>query len=567
VDRSASLVRGGAGASAELRRRGRGPLDVSTATELARVYPADANGYYAALGFSYGERPTRGEVARAYLARGGQDSVFLTQAAKTLLDPVLRADYDATPVGYPYLDALLCSWLVTLPGIWEVLGEPEEDASEPLYAVRENASVFTHHRADHGSFGWSYYQDVDLGVLDESRLARWQQVLVRVVDAPRFGIGVTAGKEAYCRLIDDLDVVFVPAGWLGNPAQSIDYPLHNLGLIMKYQGGKKAEDIVNSDTEFSGGFSNRNFTYVSKDLPNKDSHIYLHFLDDYEMPVDERNFTIALAVHPWAAVQKPKPNEADSWPEQLTPVCRAQRMLEGEHPDCYVCEYLTKEDKNGKDRPWPKVKMTFGRAVEMEVRKVTKADVDAGLASDDVVGKKASIPVFEEVVERDAKGEETGGTTARPKIYLVNMKENFWADVRACGDEYGTLLDRTYHVTRTGVKKDTDYTVVPSVEDKHDFAIDREIYDEVFSFEDMTNYIDGLHSDDYYAKFFDLRVASPLDKAEGTPRPDSTSAPTQTDGSAKSSPEPDPDRMASLKERLAAARQKSKTPAAVGAEE
>jgi hypothetical protein len=88
----------------EPMRFGSGPDQWSTSTELAVpiVLKWDVNGYYRALGVS--PMATRKELREAYQALDGQSSAYLTYVFKQLLNPEIRAAYDAAPLGQPFLD-------------------------------------------------------------------------------------------------------------------------------------------------------------------------------------------------------------------------------------------------------------------------------------------------------------------------------------------------------------------------------------------------------------------------------------------------------------------------------
>jgi hypothetical protein len=85
-------------------RLGWGPDRWSTSTELAPriVFKWDVNGYYAALGVH--PDANRRELREAYQARDGQGSAYLTYVFKQLLNAEVRAAYDDSPLGYPFLD-------------------------------------------------------------------------------------------------------------------------------------------------------------------------------------------------------------------------------------------------------------------------------------------------------------------------------------------------------------------------------------------------------------------------------------------------------------------------------
>lgn len=82
-------------------RRGSGPVDFTTCTEIAPSYSVwDTNGWYRALGFSWPYRGiTRKALRLAYYGVDGQSSERLTYYVNRLLQPAVRAEYDATPLG------------------------------------------------------------------------------------------------------------------------------------------------------------------------------------------------------------------------------------------------------------------------------------------------------------------------------------------------------------------------------------------------------------------------------------------------------------------------------------
>lgn len=83
---------------------GHGPLECSTTLKV-EPWPSiawDPNGYYRELGVSH--RAGRRELREAYQRLGGQHSRRLTYILHQLLDPEVRAAYDATPFGSVFLD-------------------------------------------------------------------------------------------------------------------------------------------------------------------------------------------------------------------------------------------------------------------------------------------------------------------------------------------------------------------------------------------------------------------------------------------------------------------------------
>lgn len=83
---------------------GRGPAECSSCTELSVVpaYIHDVNGYYRDLGVP--TDATRKQMRLAYFERDGQSSDRLTYVMKQLLNPQIRAEYDALQLGQIYID-------------------------------------------------------------------------------------------------------------------------------------------------------------------------------------------------------------------------------------------------------------------------------------------------------------------------------------------------------------------------------------------------------------------------------------------------------------------------------
>lgn len=300
---------------------------------------------------------------------------------------------------------------------------------------------------------------------------------------------------------------------------------------MKYIGGSAAVKIVEAETNsgFGGG---RKHPYISSVLKNKDDSVILRFLDNPEMGVDEENFWITLATHDYVPV-KPAPASMDAdkkkkWPETMTAICRTQQQLQGEYDNCYICENLTKDDKNGKPRPWSKSGTTFARAIHRERVKITQADVDAGNAPAEALGKWAMRDVMVEMDELDDKGDPTGRKVSVPEIFLVQQKwSNFFQQISIMSEEYdGTILDRDIKMTRTGVKLETAYTPTPLNQTPNFDLSDPETrapFDKVFPWSDLIEFIDNLHSDRYFGRFFDPSYIDP-DEEKKSSRPASSTS-------------------------------------------
>ena len=326
---------------------------------------------------------------------------------------------------------------------------------------------------------------------------------------------------------------------------------------MKYAGGKEARKTVENETSNSFGDRKR-YHYISADLKAVDDSTILRFIDEIEPGPDERNFWITLATHDYVPA-KSAPRDMDDdkkkrWPETMTAICRTQKLLQGEHEDCFICENLTKPDKNKVERPWSKSGTTFSRAIKREKVKVTQAHVDSGEAPPEALGKFAIRDVEEEVDELGEDGKPTGRKITRPFMYLVQQKwSNFFQQLNVLAESYeDTVLDRDFRVTRTGIKLDTAYVFAPQKETP-DFNLadedTRAKYDEAFPWEDLIEFIDNLHSDEYYAKFFDTRVEAPSEKKES--KGSTTYSDDEDDAPAPRSAKPiDEAKKQAMKERM-----------------
>jgi hypothetical protein len=182
------------------RLLGAGPATCSTCVEVVRPFRMiwDVNCYYKHLGVPVDA--TKQELKRAYQRRNGQSSARLTFVLKQLLDPEVRAAYDATQPGSTFWDAEIEMWMKNerdrqateimveagrrgiridldeairvvenevSSDLWENLGD-ELDAASPRVQYRPPTS------------GWNfsfYLWKTDEG--DVIKLRRWQELLVR----------------------------------------------------------------------------------------------------------------------------------------------------------------------------------------------------------------------------------------------------------------------------------------------------------------------------------------------------------------------------------------------------
>lgn len=177
----------------------------STGSQVAKriILKWDVNGYYKALGVH--PDATRRELMQAYIAVNGQDSPWLTYCFKQLLNPEVRAAYDATPLGEPFLDEYTQAQIkqdaareamsrtktgkaMTAEEVmdeWGYVYEPDE----PLEMIHHTTSTQDFH---YMFYAWKTSEYVP----DQGRLADWQSILVS--EAAKMGIikevaiGVTA---------------------------------------------------------------------------------------------------------------------------------------------------------------------------------------------------------------------------------------------------------------------------------------------------------------------------------------------------------------------------------------
>lgn len=233
-------------------RLGAGPDLWSTCTELAvpARFKWDVNGYYRALGVS--PDATRRELREAYQALDGQSSAYLTEVFKFLLNDDQRADYDATPLGQPYLDRLTeralkdrarreAKMRTALTGrqvsAKQVLGEwgfevfdddesdihgdngasvprPRQGVDSVTPTGQDLPRKTTRDRLEYSYYAWNTSDFMH----DEALLIRWQGALSAVASstgtAPRVSFGITSVSDGpfILREVGNRQVIFFPEG-------------------------------------------------------------------------------------------------------------------------------------------------------------------------------------------------------------------------------------------------------------------------------------------------------------------------------------------------------------------
>lgn len=183
----------------------KGPEVWSTCTDVAPiiVFKWDVNGYYRELGVH--PDATRRELMQAYVACNGQESPRLTYCFKQLLNPKIRKEYDATPLGEPYLDEYTQDELRKAAARESVkrctVGEyvtPAEVLDEWGYELNDGLEdAPTPPKPRRKNFEYKYYAwQTSEYLQDEERLAEWQSVLVsqaaQMGIKKKIAIGVTS---------------------------------------------------------------------------------------------------------------------------------------------------------------------------------------------------------------------------------------------------------------------------------------------------------------------------------------------------------------------------------------
>lgn len=276
--------------------------------------------------------------------------------------------------------------------------------------------------------------------------------------------------------------------------------------------------------------------------------------------IDDSDKWIYVGQHSFVKTKdRPADMKADEkWPDAMSAVCRADKAFQDPdskpyYPDgCYICDHIVKPD--GK-KHWPQVRL-WARAVLREAVLATAEDVASGKYGDVVEGQRLGY----RDAEREIKDEKTNEVKRVKKIVVVNMGvKNFFGAMQGYYDVYGTVLDRDYHVTRSGSGTDTDYKIVPldpiaghnlrTPELQARYA--KHAADASISEDDLEKMIIDLSSDDYFARFFDPTKQAP----KRATKKDSDSAEGSRGASAAEQEKPaeapiDQSRLAAMKSRV-----------------
>lgn len=280
---------------------------------------------------------------------------------------------------------------------------------------------------------------------------------------------------------------------------------------------------------------------------------------------------------------------AKQWSETMGSVCRKQKNKDGDlvFPDyngeCFICDEMHNPD-NKKGKYFPSVKV-WARVIEREQVKGTQQMVDDGLIPARKLGKPVGFrDKLIEQQDTDSEGNPTGPVKKVPRVFVINQgMKNFYGGMEAFYENYGTVLDRDFRITREGEKLKTDYNIiplepikimVPVLDNEGNPEIDLEtgepeMEEGVWSLEDpaikesyakllnMEAEIERQASDRHYDTFFDNRPGHehPTSKKDDAkPAKAKRAAEDDDEGvgtAAPAEPEDDEQDVAALRQRLA----------------
>jgi hypothetical protein len=265
-----------------------------------------------------------------------------------------------------------------------------------------------------------------------------------------------------------------------------------------------------------------------------------------------------------------KPAEA-KWPPKMSAVCRHTPRRSGKpwFDDCYICEHM----RNNKGEEYSRGVRMWGIAVVRKRVLGTEAMAAEGTIRPEQVG--SPIGMTDDLIEVDEIVDKklTGNKVYRKHYVVANfgMKNFFSQFVQFARVEvYGTLLDRDYLITRIGKDTDTEYRAAPldviNKKDEDGKIVPFDLRNPKFAalYEDhgidLVKTVKRMMSDEYYARFFDARVAVTW-KSKGDDDEDNSAPATQAAADTDASG-PTQDKLKAMREKIRQENQGS-TPAAV----
>lgn len=181
-----------------------------------------------------------------------------------------------------------------------------------------------------------------------------------------------------------------------------------------------------------------------------------------------------------------------NWPQTMGAVCRKDKAFDPAFPDCWLCD--NGRNQAGKN-PRPQLRYW---AVAVEREEVFEDGKLVGYKD-----KRRKVAV----IGKD--GKPTGDEAEERAIVIVNQPgKTFFGPLGAFGKVYGTVLDRDYYIKRKGGGLDTDYDIVPLTPIAGYDMRDPEVRSR-YNIPDLGKMISDLASDDFYARYFDTRMAQP----------------------------------------------------------
>lgn len=500
---------------------GDGPVTFSTSLDLVLRPIWDVNRYYADLGV--GVRATKGQIARAY-HRSARDA-HLTYVTKQLLDPAVRRAYDLCDRGDVFVDDEVLA-RIRAARADTVVSDPSGTLApvpaEPPVQVFDTDPVDLQDAVCTDRWPFAHYL-WRTTTSDPERLTQWLYLLVSALGRrgvrSQISVGLSGGSCGPVEVVQvgGRTVIFLHEQYgltdapvtravsrLTDPLVEVDPTDRNTTMAEFRRGAQEAQEASKAGAQFA-----RTHYFQIDDGKSE----ILRLLTDHDawIVVDQHQNVPTRS--------KPSDYPDDSkWPDKMPAVCRKDKAFEGMYADCFICEHVV--GTNGVKRPGAR---TWALAVlREEVRE-----------NGQVVGYRDKT---REVAVMGEDGKPTKETKTEKAIVVVNMGyKNFFAALAGFGAHYHTVLDRDYLVKRSGTGTDTTYNIIPmdpiAMADGGVFDVRRpEVMARYGDLPDLGEIVTERSSDEYYARFFDTRVAQPAtkqndsDKSTGTPASPPTSA-------------------------------------------
>jgi hypothetical protein len=497
------------------------PTEVSLCRELALAgsWPRpiyDVNGYYRALGIGWPFRPTRRELREAYRDCGGPEDEFATYALKRLLDPEVRARYDARPAGQPMDDKYRWIELKRAAARWAAeqtlaTGRKHDSAEfvAPDILAKMEAEVLREQTpadeqpSEDPVWEFGYFRWEAVRAIDPARLSQWQAMLMAACWAAgvsgRFAVGVMGDQPHQAARVSHHghDIAFLDEDTEPTPELAAEVVAHYLTFPLNREFDSPITiDLMNSgsvtkDDELvlRPSASMRSQTPEEESMPEEEaeldfatgglqaaefakaaaaarkaqygqSYITSYLAEDGDKVIvrfltDEPDL-IETPQHSFVQT-KPPPRDkpADKgWPESLSAVCRYLPVGPDRHPAFSDCFIcdVMRDDKGKK--LWPTTRL-WGLAALREEVLGTEEMVKAGQIQPQQLNSVVSYrDKTEEMDELDANGKPTGRKVQRKIIVIVNMAQsNFWSPLMTNKIYFKTIVDRDYLVVRKGARQ------------------------------------------------------------------------------------------------------------------